>query len=549
MCDAIPSAPRTRATPLRDSDGNRDGDRGPAGRGAAEAGPRSRGRRGACAVSRTRLAALALVLAGWACGCGRAPEDALARVRRTGVLRYGADVQGGEPFASEDPAQPGRYIGFEVELMDAVAARLGVRARLVQSDWSSLLPSLERGGFDVAVNGLEVTPERAAAVRFSRPYLVFSERLVVRRGDEGRLRDLDSLRGRRVGTLASSLGWTTLLRAGADAVPYEGVEEPYRDLVHGRLDAVLLDDVIADRYGLVKPELVHAADVGEGHYAMAVRRGDGRLGAALDDALGDVIASGELRRILARWGLDGPRVDALERWSDADAARRVTASSARAFGWGHVWLFVRGAGVTLGISGAAMAIAIALGLLLALVRAHGPAPAAAAAGLYVELFRGTPVLLQLYVLYFGLPSLSPTLELGPLTAAVLGLGLNYAAYEAEVYRAGLLAVPPGQFEAARVLGMSTSLALRRVVLPQALRVALPGVTNDFIALLKDSSLVSVITVVELTKRMTITAVDVRSWALPGLLCAGLYLAMSYPLSRLARRLERLLSGDDEEARP
>jgi polar amino acid transport system substrate-binding protein len=120
---------------------------------------------------------------------------------------------------------------------------------------------------------------------------------------------------------------------------------------------------------------------------------------------------------------------------------------------------------------------------------------------------------------------------------VLGLGMNYGAYEAEVYRAGIQAVPAGQMAAARALGMSTPLALRRIVLPQAFRLAIPNVTNDFIALLKDSSLVSVITVVELTKQMTITAVDVRSFVLPGLLCAALYFAMSYPLSRWARALE------------
>jgi polar amino acid transport system substrate-binding protein len=125
-------------------------------------------------------------------------------------------------------------------------------------------------------------------------------------------------------------------------------------------------------------------------------------------------------------------------------------------------------------------------------------------------------------------------------AAILGLGLNYAAYEAEIYRAGLQAVPRGQIEAAEALGMPTAMVLRRVVLPQALRFSLPGVANDFIALLKDSSLVSVITVVELTKRMNIAAVDSGGWLLPGLLCAGLYLSMSYPLSRLARRLERAL---------
>jgi polar amino acid transport system substrate-binding protein len=169
----------------------------------------------------------------------------------------------------------------------------------------------------------------------------------------------------------------------------------------------------------------------------------------------------------------------------------------------------------------------------------GRALAGALATIYVEVFRGTPVLLQLFVIYYGLASVLP---LPPWLAAILGLGLNYAAYEAEIYRAGLAAVPRGQLEAAWALGMSTPVALRRVVLPQALRIALPGMTNDFIALLKDSSLVSVITVVELTKRMTIAAVDLRGWLAPGLLCAALYFAMSYPLSRLARRLERRLDG-------
>src|SRR5438067_985381 len=181
---------------------------------------------------------------------------------------------------------------------------------------------------------------------------------------------------------------------------------------------------------------------------------------------------------------------------------------------------------------------IAGGLALSIARRYGGPLAQAAAGVYVEVFRGTPVLLQLYVLYYGL---APVLTLDAFTAAVVGLGLNYAAYESELYRAGLEAVPAGQSEAALALGMSRWLALRRIVLPQALRVALPGVANDFIALLKDSSLVSVITVVELTKQMTITAVDVRGWLGPGLLCAALYLAMSYPLGRLARRLEQRLA--------
>ena len=123
--------------------------------------------------------------------------------------------------------------------------------------------------------------------------------------------------------------------------------------------------------------------------------------------------------------------------------------------------------------------------------------------------RGTPVLLQLFVIYYGLSGL---VRLPAFVAALFGLGLNYAAYESEIYRSALEAVPRGQLEAARILGFTERQILRLVRGPQAFRLALAPMTNDFVALLKDS-------------------------VSPGLLCAGLSLALSLPLAHLARRLE------------
>ncbi len=470
-----------------------------------------------------------------AVACGRAPgDDALARMRARGTLRWGGDVQGGEPYVFQDVARGGGLTGFEVEIADALGRRLGLRAEFVQNDWQTLVPSLERGDFDVALNGLEVTAARRARVAFTRPYYAFTETLVVRR-DGARVHGLADLRGARVGTLEGSLA-LDLLRAapGIEVVLYEGVEEPYLDLERGRLGAVLLDNIIAARYGLPRPGLQASGSVGEGMYAAAVRPDAAGLLAAVDGALGAMMTDGELRRILERWSLWDERQVGL-----AAAAPAAPPAAARGgLGLADLPLFLRGAWFTVVISSLAMLIAVAGGLVLSVARRYGGPALRAVAGVYVEVLRGTPVLLQLYVIYYGL---APVLTLDAFTAAVVGLGLNYAAYESELYRAGLEAVPVGQSEAALALGMSRWLALRRIVLPQALRVALPGVANDFIALLKDSSLVSVITVVELTKQMTITAVDVRGWLGPGLLCAALYLALSYPLSRLARRLERRLA--------
>jgi polar amino acid transport system substrate-binding protein len=272
-----------------------------------------------------------------------------------------------------------------------------------------------------------------------------------------------------------------------------------------------------------------------------LRKNDERLAAALDRALARLHSTGELAAILRRWGLTPPL--ASDR-SDSPAATTPQGAARHPLLTAHeLSLFGEAALATLAISSGAMLLAMSLGLGLALLRLPSPLPwrrrLASVANIYVELFRGTPVLLQLYVLYYGL---APLISLDAWTAAILGLGLNYAAYEAEIYRAGIKAVPIGEIEAAHALGMSGALALRRVILPQAFRIALPGIANDFIALLKDSSLVSVITVVELTKRMTIASVEHRGWLVPGALCALLYLAMSYPLSRLSRRLEQRLEA-------
>src|SRR5262245_24427195 len=212
-------------------------------------------------------------------------------------------MQGGEPYVFQDPRDGRGLVGFEVEIADALARRLGVRAEFVQNDWQTLIPSLERGDFDVAMNGIEVTPARRARVSFTRPYYGFDETLVVRREDHA-IATLTDLRGERVGTLDGSLALDLLADVpGVEIVRYEGVEEPYADLEQGRVRAVLLDSIIAARYGLPRPRLRAAGAVGKGTYAIAVRPDQSALLTAVDAALGATIADAELREILVRWRL------------------------------------------------------------------------------------------------------------------------------------------------------------------------------------------------------------------------------------------------------
>lgn len=503
-------------------------------------------------VAKLRLSAVVLATV---CASSAAHAGDLEDIRRLGELRWGGDLQGGEPYVFEDATVPGRIQGFEVDIAESIARRLGVRAKFQQTDWSSLLATLTRGDFDIILNGLEDTPKRREAILLSVPYFVYGETLTVRK-DSPYVR-LSDLKGKRVGTLNQTVAHDLLTGQPLEVVLYEGQQEPYADLVNQRTEAVLLDHIIADRYGCSLPGLrCIPEDVARGTYVIGMQRGHRALKEAVDGALQAAIREGELQSILEKWKLWDARQAALSpaartrdgsssvpaaeheqpETSDPSSATEARESApSRRFTAGHVALFLEGAWMTLLLSVSSFLLASPLGVLLALARLYGGRGLRGVAHAYVELFRGTPLLLQLYVLYFGL---ADVVRLNPISAAILGLGLNYAAYEAEVHRGALAALPRGQSEAARALGLSRWQTIRHVLLPQSLRTALPAVTNDFVALLKDSSLVSVITVVELTKRMTIVAADLRDWVLPGLACAGLYLLMSFPLAHLARRLER-----------
>ncbi|MGE0868032.1 MAG: ABC transporter substrate-binding protein/permease [Kofleriaceae bacterium] len=477
---------------------------------------------------------VASILGVAACGDDTAPAGkTLIAIQQRGEITWGADIQGGEPYVYEDPSNPGQLAGFEVDIMAGIARRLGVKPRMVQYNWSNLVPSLERGDFDVVVNGLEATPERRERILLSEPYFVYAETLAIRAGDP--YRSIFDLRGKAVGTLNETYAHDILgMIDGINVKVYEGTEEPYLDLAQGRSEAVLLDNIVADRYGCPNKALrCLPYDIARGSYVIGIRKDDQALKQAIDGALADMRNTGELEQILRTYNI----------WDDRQTEAETGAGTAeplRELDGAMLKQFVAAALVTLEISVLAFLIAVPAGTLLAVARVYGSAPARLVARCYIELFRGTPVLLQLFVLYYGL---AHYVNLGPMQAAVIGLGLNYAAYEAEVYRGALLAIPRGQGEAARALGLGPWQTLRHVLLPQALRLALPPMTNDFVSLLKDSSLVSVITVIELTKRMTIAAVDLRGWLIPGIACAALYLALSFPLSELARRLERRLAHD------
>jgi polar amino acid transport system substrate-binding protein len=465
------------------------------------------------------------------------------------VFRWAGDAEGGAPYVEADPADPSRVVGFDVDIAELLAKGLGREPRFVEVAFASIDQSIARGDADIGLSGIEDTPARRAGYAVTLPYYEFREVLSVRSADAGRFRNLAELRGRRVGTLSGTIAYEILLAAERDhnivAVSYEDDVHPYSDLLIGRLDAVLLDNVLAERRSRTTPGFVtHTEAVATSHYVGVLAPGNEPLRDRIDQILKDAMRDGRLEAIYRKWniwnddqpelfakvlagtpippvtGYETDNIAALPAW---EATRRYLPS------------LLRAATITVVLSCGAMLIAVGLGMTIATGRLYGGRMTQLVLTGYVELIRGTPLLLQLFVLYYGLAA---AIRLPAFVAALLGLALNYAAYESEIYRSALLAVPTGQLEASRTLGFTELQTLRLIRGPQAFRIALAPMTNDFVALLKDSSLVSVLTVVELTKQTQIFATNLGSWVIPGAICAALYLAMSLPLAAVARALER-----------
>jgi polar amino acid transport system substrate-binding protein len=469
------------------------------------------------------------------------------------TLRWAGDAEGGAPYVEADPADPSRVVGFDVEVAALIAAGLGREPRFVEVAFASIDQSIGRGDADIGLSGLEDTPARRATYAVTVPYYQFREVLSVRSPDVDRFRSLASLRGRRVGTLSGTIAYEILLdaerRHGVVAVSYDDDVHPYSDLVIGRLDAVLLDNVLAERRSRTHTGFVTQPDaVAVSHYVGVLAPGNEPLRDRINGILKSAMRDGRLESIFRTWKIwndDQPRLfaEVLSGASIPPVIGYETESIATLPKWEatrrYLPSLLRAATLTLMLSCGAMLLAVVIGVAIATGRIYGDRLTRVLLTGYVELIRGTPLLLQLFVLYYGLAA---AIRLPAFLAALVGLALNYAAYESEIYRGALLAVPVGQLEASRTLGFSEMQTLRLIRGPQAFRLALAPMTNDFVAMLKDSSLVSVLTVVELTKQTQVFATNLGSWVIPGAVCAALYLAMSLPLAALAKTLERRWRG-------
>jgi polar amino acid transport system substrate-binding protein len=495
--------------------------------------------------------------------------DALTDARKTGKLLWGGDQEGGGPYVFPKDNNPAEVTGFEVDLAGRIGEYLKLKAQFTQAQWDKLPDMLRTGKIHVIINGYEFTPERAEIMDATIPYYVYALQLMGRVADPGIGSWADLKRGAgaarmKIGVLNGSAAEAYARRFCGqlcEVIAYEGNTDTMREVETGRLAATIQDTPIASFYAPRFGALRRIAEpVQRGYYVIYLRKGESALLQALNEAIVLMVRNGDLERIYRKYGIwDAQQAELLDivdkgrffGYLKAAAARvergqmpteESVKLDTRKRGWqvveDYAGILVQSAGMTIVLAVLSFPLAILLGLLVAIGRLYGPSWFRLPLTAYVEFLRGTPVMLQLYFIFFFLPEVG--VKIPAFWTGIFGLAINYSAYESEIYRAGLQAIPKGQMEAALSLGMSRALALRRIIVPQAVRIVIPPVVNDFIALFKDTSVCSVVTIVELTKRFSVLSKSTQATVELMGLTALLYLMMSYPMSIVSRRIEMRL---------
>lgn len=225
------------------------------------------------------------------------------------ILRWGADGSGGAPYVFVDPRNPSQYIGYEKDIADSLAKYMHVQAEYVPTDWEGLIASLNRGEFDVILNGLEPTSDREKEILFSKPYYVYQMVLTVRK-DEQRIKSLQDCKklGIEVGTLVNTAMSRIIENENIKLKGYQDPVGAYQDLELGRIDAILMDDPAEMYYARSNPNFKWACpQFNSGFFIVGIKKGDTATKVKIDAAIDSIVNNGSIEKILRKWNM----------WSDA----------------------------------------------------------------------------------------------------------------------------------------------------------------------------------------------------------------------------------------
>ncbi len=462
------------------------------------------------------------------------------------------DAHGAVPIQGENSAWAG---GYDVQIAKKVAAGLGKKLEIVKTSWDGLPVALQSGKIDAVIAGMSPTAERKKEIDFTNPYYE-SHLVIVTRKDSkyAKAKDLADFKGAKLTAQLNTFHYTVI-----DQIPGVQKEQAQKDF--SAMRAALSSGVI-DGYVSERPEGVTATSVDKNYAMVEFAKDKGFKTNPEDVQVAVGMRKGDPDVAKVNQILAGISEEERTKLMDAAIKEQPAASdsSEEKSGFLHdiktIWnqyggLFLRGAGLTLLIAIVSTILGTSLGLLIGVIRSLPVAENKVLfvfqkffnwlLSVYIEIFRGTPMMVQAMVIYYGLAQVFQ-IDLNRTLAAFIIVSFNTGAYMSEIVRGGIFAVDPGQFEAAQAIGMTHGQTMTKVVLPQVIRNILPATGNEFVINIKDTAVLSVISVADLFFQGT-SAAGTNYKFFPVFTIVGImYLIMTYTISRILRLVEKRIDG-------
>ncbi|WP_429971757.1 ABC transporter substrate-binding protein/permease [Fructilactobacillus sp. Tb1] len=456
-------------------------------------------------------------------------DDSLQQVKEKGVLTV-ATSPDYPPFGFE-ANQNGKTkeVGVDIDIAKQIAKDLGVKLKIKNMDFGSVLVAVQTGKADMAIGGINPTPERKANVDFSDNYYIGGQSFLINKSDAAKITNQNDLKNLKIGTKVGSLPYNLAKKniPSAKVVGMDHTVDTVLALKSGKVNAIGLEKPVALGYAESDPDLKiiksdYKLDNDTLGAAIAVKKGDTSLLNAVNGSIKQIKQENLIPQYFK------------------SAGKYMKVNVADTSMW-HYWhYFYKGIQYTLLISVVSVFAGLILGIILVLMKLGDLKILKWIANSYVEVVRGTPMMVQVLLVYFGLGAL---INIPALLAGMIAVSLNSGAYICEIIRGGINSIDKGQHEAAKSLGLSKFDEMKSVILPQAFKNIWPALGNEFISVIKESSIVSIIGITELTYELNIVRADTYRGVAPIVVVMALYFILTFTLSRGLSYLEKKMKYD------
>jgi polar amino acid transport system substrate-binding protein len=433
------------------------------------------------------------------------------------------------PFEFQD--ENNQYIGIDVDLLNRAAELQGFNIRFNHIGFSGAVQAVEGNQADAMIAGMSITEQRKESFDFSEPYFESGIQLAVKTGttDIAAYEDLDGKTvGAKVGTESADFLEKNKDKYGYNLKYYDAADQLYDAVRVGAIDA-LMDDYPVIGYAIAQGQELETPIDREsgGEYGFAVKKGQNpELLEMFNEALAEMKRTGEYDEIVSRYIQDGKKAES-----------SVNESTFTGLIKNNYKVLLTGLGKTIALALISFALALVVGVIFGLFSVAPIKGLRVFASIYVDIIRGIPMMVLAFFIFFGLSD-AIGVTIPDFAAGVITLTLNASAYIAEIVRGGINAVPKGQMEASRSLGLSYLRTMQKIILPQAIRIMIPSFVNQFVISLKDTTIISVIGVVELLQTGKIIVARTMQSTYVYLIIAIMYLIVITALTKFAKVLEK-----------